>query len=205
MHRAAVDRDITGPQDALLAAAERELDLAFAHGADAHAEGPVHVGFAAGREVDHADADAVGDVEGGLFFVNIFAGEKGGRMGRTNPVLGELEIDVAGELDGVGASAVEDVLRGGTAEHDGPVVAVVGLDEDGVSFGVVAGDVAEGIPKAGSGELGDGAGGGHSQGKVKLVGGQGRGDDSGGSFELMVKKSTESTSEVISSRLLHIL
>lgn len=123
----------------------------------------MHVGFAARCKINHTDADAIGDVERGLFFlVTIFAGEKRrGQRERTNPVLGEFEIDVAGELDGVGASAVDDILRGSTAEHYGPVVAVVGLDEDGIAFGVVAGNVTEGIPETGGGELGDGAGGGH--------------------------------------------
>ena len=52
-------------------------------------------------------------------------------------------------------------MRGGTAEHYCPVVAVVGLDEDCVALGIVARDVTEGVPKARGRELGDGAGGGH--------------------------------------------
>ena len=63
-------------------------------------------------------------------------------------------------------------MRSGTTQHHGTVVTVVGLNEDCIAFGVVAGNVAEGIPKTGSGEFGDGAGRGHFEEDERDVDGQ---------------------------------
>jgi len=46
------------------------------------------------------------------------------------PRLGHLQVGIAVEVDGVGVGRVEDVLGGGTLNHDSAVVAVVGLHKD---------------------------------------------------------------------------
>lgn len=66
VHGGTIDGHVAGHHDTLLAAAQRELHLALAHGADDAADGAVELGLGAGGEVDHADYAAIGVVEGWL-------------------------------------------------------------------------------------------------------------------------------------------
>jgi hypothetical protein len=142
VHGGTVDGDITGAHDALLAAAEAELHLTLAAGADNEGQGAVEVGLGARGKVDHADADTVGDVQRGAD-------------------LGELDVGVAVQVDGVAGSAVENVLGSGASNHGSTVVTMVGLEEDSLALLVVAADVAVGDAEAGGREVSAGTGGRH--------------------------------------------
>lgn len=48
-------------------------------------------------------------------------------MLQTYLVLGELEIDVVGELNRVSSAAVDDILGSNAAQHDVAMVTMVGL------------------------------------------------------------------------------
>lgn len=93
VHGAAVDGHVAGAENPAVAAvvAQGQLDLALADGADAESQGAVQVGLGAGGKVDHADDDAVGDVEGGLL-------SKSSQLTRTiKEELGEMETEGASD------------------------------------------------------------------------------------------------------------
>lgn len=69
---------------------------------------------------------------------------------------GELHVLVVCQVDGIRRRAVRNVLRRGTLNHDGAVVALVGDQEDRLAFRVVADDVAVLVWETGGWEASDG-------------------------------------------------